>query len=302
MYQSLFIKWQLTWLAFDLVGPLPKCSSGFRYLLTMMCLYTKYPEAIPLKRVDNDTVLEAMFEVFSRYGLPKELLTDQGCVFTSKLTKSMCEAFEIKKIQTSPYHPQSDGALRWHACLKGMLKSSQCDLKLWDKQLKYLLFAYRSTPHCVTGFSPFTLMFGRDVRGPLEMLSDSWLDGDCSNASVCDWLASVKAKMGEMAELVSDREKVAKSKMKEVYDKTAKVKSFEPGDMVLVWKPGLHSKMSDYWEGPFQIECQVSPVIYKVQVPGKLHRSKVLHCNLLKKWSTTASKVHRVAIIHEEEG
>ena len=273
--------------AFDLVGPLPKSSSGYRYLLTMMCMYTKFPAAIPLKRVDNETVVEAMFEVFSRYGLPKILLTDQGSVFTSKLTKSMCKEFDIQKIQTSPYHPQSDGALeRWHACLKGMLKRSQCDLKFWDKELKYLLFAYRSTPHCVTGFSPFTLMFGREVRGPLDVLQDSWLEGDCENAEVCDWLSSIQAKMSEMAKIVGDRERVAKSKMKEYYDRTAKVKVFEAGDMVLVWKPGIHSKMGASWEGPYQVDCQVSPVNYKIQVPGKSHQSKILHCNLLKKWST----------------
>ena len=104
--------------AFDLVGPLPKSTSGYRYILTMMCLFSKYPEAIPLKRVDNESVLGAMVEIFSRHGLPKEILTDQGSVFTSKLTRKMCKIFEIHKVQTSPYHPRSDGALeRWHACL-----------------------------------------------------------------------------------------------------------------------------------------------------------------------------------------
>ena len=289
--------------AFDLVGPLPKSSSGYRFILTAMCLYTKFPAAIPLKRVDNESVLEAMFEIFSTYGLPGELLTDQGSVFTSKLTKAMCKEFDIKKIQTSPYHPQSDGALeRWHACLKGMLKRSQCDIKLWDRQLKYLLFAYRSTPHCVTGFSPFTLMYGRDVKGPLDVLQDSWLDGDCENANVCEWLVSIQAKMAELSTIVSDRERAAKTKMKKYYDRTAKVKTFEAGEMVLVWKPGIHSKMGASWEGPFQVEKRISPVTYRIQVPGKPNHSKVLHCNLLKKWSTTASKVHRVAIIHEEEG
>ena len=288
--------------AFDLVGPLPKSSSGYRYILTMMCLYTKFPAAIPLKRVDNVTVIEAMMEIFSCYGVPKVLLTDQGSVFTSKLTKAMCRDFGIEKIQTSPYHPQSDGALeRWHACLKGMLKRSQCNLKLWDRELKYLLFAYRSTPHVVTGFSPFTLMFGRDVRGPLEILQEAWLQGECEPAMVHEWLANVKAKMSTMAEVVSDREKVAKAKMKMFYDKTARVKSFEEGDMVLVWKPGIHSKLGASWEGPFQIESRVSPVTYRVQVPGKAHQSKVLHCNLLKKWSTAVSKVHRVVTISEEE-
>ena len=182
--------------AFDLVGPLPCTSSGYKYILTMMCLYTKYPEAIRLKRVDNETVLEAMMEVFSRHGLPKVLLTDQGSVFTSKLTRHMCKTFEVHKVKTSPYHPQSDGALeRWHACLKGMMKRQEIELKSWDRQLKYLLFAYRDTPHCVTGFSPFTIMFGRDVKGPVELLRASWLEGESEEANVGEWLLSVKARM-----------------------------------------------------------------------------------------------------------
>ena len=188
--------------AFDLVDPLPKSSSGNRFVLTMMCLYTKYPEAIPLRRVDNETVLDAMMEIFSRHGFPKVLLTDQGSVFTSKLTRHMCKTFEIHKIRTTPYHPQSDGALeRWHACLKGMINRSGIDIKCWDKYLKFLLFAYRDTPHCVTGFSPFTLLFGREVKGPLELLRTTWLDEECDDASVGEWLLGVRAKMAEMSEI-----------------------------------------------------------------------------------------------------
>ena len=96
-------------IAFDLVGPLPKSTSGNRYILTVMCLFTKFPDAIPLRRVDNITVLDAMVDVFSRYGIPSEILTDQGSVFTSRLTKEMNKTFGINHIRTSPYHPQSDG-------------------------------------------------------------------------------------------------------------------------------------------------------------------------------------------------
>ena len=138
--------------AFDLVGPLPRTASGNRYILTMMCLFTKYLEAIPLRWVDNVTVLEAMLEIFSRHGVPQTILTDQGSVFMSGLTKQLCKTLEIDRVRTSPYHPQSDGALeRWHAYLKGMLKKSGGGLKLWDKQLKYLLFA---SPHIVSQGSP----------------------------------------------------------------------------------------------------------------------------------------------------
>ena len=288
--------------AFDLVGPLPRTTSGRKYLLTAMCLYTKFPEAIPLKRVDNLSVLEAMMEIFSRYGIPKELLTDQGSVFTSHLTRHMCKTFEIHKIQTSPYHPQSDGALeRWHACLKGMLKRAEVDLKEWDKMLKFVLFAYRDTPHCVTGFSPFSLMYGRDVRGPLEFLKSSWVEGEEENCSVFEWLVNVKAKMCSMAEVVSDRETLAKAKMKKTYDKSATVKSFVEGDMVLIRKPVLKGKMGSFWDGPFEVEKKVSPVTYLLKLPGKTNKARILHCNMLKMWHTPVDRVHNVVVITEEE-
>ena len=288
--------------AFDLVGPLPRTSSGHKYLLTAMCLFTKFPVAIPLKKVDNVSVLDAMMQIFSRYGMPSELLTDQGSVFTSKLTVLMCKTFNIAKIRTSPYHPQSDGALeRWHACLKGMIKRSGGKLSEWDRQLKYLLFAYRDTPHCVTGFSPFSLMYGRDVRGPLHFLKTSWLEGEVDVCSVGDWIVSVKARMSEMAAIVSDRELQAKAKMKTFYDRSASVKTFSEGDMVLVRRPLLKKKMDCSWEGPFEIEKQVSPVTYALKLPGRSTKAKILHCNLLKEWHTPADVLHRVMVVSDEE-
>ena len=110
-------------LAFDLVGPLPRTKSGYKYLLTSICLASKYPEAIPLKRVDVETVAEGLCEVFSRTGIPSQILTDQGSVFTSRLMKQLCHILDIKHIKSSPYHPESNGCLEhWHATLKGALR------------------------------------------------------------------------------------------------------------------------------------------------------------------------------------
>ena len=105
--------------------------------------------------------------------------------------------------------------------------------------------------------------------------------------------------MVEMAVVVSDREKKAKADMKRFYDRSAKVKTFAEGEMVLVRKPGIHSKMGDSWEGPYQIEHQASPVTYKIQVPGSPRKSKLLHCNMLRKWTTPAAKIHRVVAMTE---
>lgn len=75
--------------AVDIVGELPLTLRRNKYLLTAMCLFSKYAEAVPLKRVDNISVAEGLTEIFSRHGLPNVLLTDQGTVFTSKLTQKL---------------------------------------------------------------------------------------------------------------------------------------------------------------------------------------------------------------------
>ena len=135
----------------------------------------------------------------------------------------------------------------------------------------------------------------------MELLHNSWLEGECEGADVSEWLLSLKAKMVDMAEVVSDRERKAKAEMKRFYDCSARVKKFAVGEMVLVRKPGLKCKLGDSWEGPYQIEQQISPVTYKIQVPNHPQKSKVLHCNMLRRWTTLSARIHRVAMISEEE-
>ena len=89
-------------IAFDLVGPLPRTNQGHKYLLTSICLSSKFPEAVPLKRVDAKSVTERMIEVFARTGLTSEILPDQGSVFIGKLMKELCSLLEIRQIRRSP--------------------------------------------------------------------------------------------------------------------------------------------------------------------------------------------------------
>ena len=72
-------------IAMDVVGPLPRSRSGNRYILVVCDYATRYPEAFALKSVDVENVAEALMTMFSRVGVPKEILTDQGTNFTSKL-------------------------------------------------------------------------------------------------------------------------------------------------------------------------------------------------------------------------
>ena len=180
-------------IAFDIVGPFPTTKDGYKYILSTICLASKYPEAILLKDVRAETVAEGMAEVFSRIGVSRQLLTDQGSQFVGKMVQQLCRKLNIEKLQTTPYHPQSNGCLeRWHGTVVPMLKRCLEDKLDWSKQLKYVLFACRCAPNRDSGFSPFEIIFGRHIRGPLELLKDVW---ETEEKNVCDWVAELQDRL-----------------------------------------------------------------------------------------------------------
>ena len=134
--------------AMDMIGPLDRSKNGNRYVLVLCDYAARYPEVVPLKNVDAETTSEAIAEVFTRFGIPKEVLTDQGSNFMSELLGEVFKLLDISHIKTSPYHPQTDGLVeRFNGTLKMMLrKFIQEHPNEWDKLLPYLLFAYREVP------------------------------------------------------------------------------------------------------------------------------------------------------------
>ena len=162
-------------IAMDIVGPLPRSKSGNRYVLVICDYATRYLEAIPLRSIDAEHIAEELIKVFARVGVPREILTDQGSNFTSRLLAELYRLLHVHPIRTSPYHPQTDGLVeRFNKTLKEMLRKTVTDGgKDWDRMIPYLLFAYREVPQSSTGFSPFELLYGRDVRGPLDVLKET---------------------------------------------------------------------------------------------------------------------------------
>ena len=163
-------------IAMDIIGPLPRSKSGKKYILVVCDYATRYPEAIPLKTIDAAQIAEELLQLFARVGIPEEILTDQGSNFTSQLLMEIYSMLHVHPIRTTLYHPQTDSLVeRFNQTLKKMLrKAASQDHKDWDKLIPYLLFAYREVPQSSTGFSPFELLYGRSVRGPLDVIRDTW--------------------------------------------------------------------------------------------------------------------------------
>jgi hypothetical protein len=277
--------------AVDLIGPInPPSESGNRFILTIVDYATRYPEAVALKKIDSETVAEAMVDIFSRVGVPNEILSDMGKQFTSDLMKQVGTLLSIKQLTTTPYNPACNGLVeRFNGTLKSMIKKVCSEQpRLWDRYISPLLFAYRETPQASLGFSPFELLFGRTVRGPLTILKELWTkeipEGEVK--TTYQYVVDLRNRIEETLDLARTELARNSQRYRKYGNVGRKKKSLKVGDKVLVLRPTSNNKLLMHLQGPFEISQKVSDFDYKVIVKGK---EKVYHANLLKKYVTRES-------------
>ena len=109
---------------------------------------------------------------FTRFGIPNRLYSDQGRNFEGEVVRAICALYGVNKSRTTPYHPEGNvQAERFNRTLFGLIKSfDEKDRRKWPDMLPHLTFVYNATPHCTTGVTPYTLMFGREPLIPLDQI------------------------------------------------------------------------------------------------------------------------------------
>ena len=267
----------------DATGPLPISDKGNKFLVTSICVSTKYPEAVATPDLTSDSVINALLEIFSRMGFPKEVQSDLGTSFTSHLTTAFFDRMGIKVSHSSVYHPSSNPVERMHGSLKRVLKAlcleSGSD---WEKNLHSALFALRTVTHESTGFSPSELVHGRNLRTPLTLLYEKWLDPENTDPHVVDYILEVTNRLKKWQEISESNQKDRQLKRKSWYDRKAVNRSFNVGDLVLVLATAKPNKMAVSWRGPGKITSKISDINYTVELPGKRDNLAIYHVNLLK--------------------
>ena len=93
-------------IAMDLIGPLPRSKRGNRFILTICDYATRYPEAIPLSSTKAPRIARELMLLFTRVGVPEEVLTDQGPNFMSALLEEVYRVLQIQKIRTTHTTPR----------------------------------------------------------------------------------------------------------------------------------------------------------------------------------------------------
>ena len=153
----------------DLMGPLPKSHGGHEFLLVAVDHYSKWVEVFPLRKATGKAVACLIVrQLFSRYGAPRKLLSDNGPQFTCKAMEAVCVEWGVEQVFISPYHPQSNWVERVNCNLKAMMQSYVGDdHRTWDIHVAEFAFAMNSVAHATTGMAPSILMTGRMLRTPL---------------------------------------------------------------------------------------------------------------------------------------
>ncbi|GFT57827.1 retrovirus-related Pol polyprotein from transposon 297 [Trichonephila clavipes] len=267
----------------DAVGPLPVSTKQNRYLITSICVASKYPEAIPVESITSPNVIDALLSIFSRIGLPREIQSDLGTSFTSELTTTFFNKFGIKVTRSSVSHPQSNAVERVHRTIKRVIKALCVESgEDWEGVLPLALFSLRTVAHESTGFSPTELVMGKNLRTPQTLVYEEWMEEGNTSQSVVEYILQLNNRLKRCQDIAITRMKECQLKRKKSYDRDVVERKFVEGDLVMVLVTSKQNKLEVNWIGLGKVLSRISDTNYVIDLPGRRDRSTIYHVNLLK--------------------
>ena len=272
----------------DIAGPFPVSDRGNRYILAVICKFTRFAECYAIPETSAATVAEVLVSQFmSRYGIPWNILSDQGTNFESALFKEVCHLLDIKKKRTSGYHPQCNGLVENlnKSVIRMISAYIDTNQRNWCEHLPWIMAAYRSHKHPSTGFTPNFLMFGRECNLPAH-LAFGTASPVSTEVSPAEYVQQLDEKLCSAYALARKHLRTACERNKRDYDLKATLNSYKVGDVVLCLdstrKTGVSKKLNPHhWKGPCVITAKLSDLLFEVQ-PRDKRKKKIIHHDRLK--------------------
>ena len=250
--------------------------------------FTRYALAYPSKTQTAQAAARILWDNFiCHYGFPEKFISDQGRNFESDLIKELCKIAGVKKVHTTPYHPQGNGQCeRFNSTLCNMLGTLSDEEKSdWKSHLGCMTHAYNCTKHASTTYSPYYLMFGRHPRLPIDIEFGLHKPNCSDNSSKSRYIQKLRRRLNYAFQKASKYSDQQAKKYKQGYDKSVKGPQLHENDLVLVKivaHKGRH-KLQDRWE-PEEYVVIEQPIagtpVYKVK-PVNGNNIRTLHRNLL---------------------
>ena len=250
--------------------------------------FTRYALAYASKTQTAQATARILWDNFiCHYGFPEQFISDQGRNFESDLIQELCKIAGVKKLHTTPYHPQSNGQCeRFNSTLCNMLGTLSDEEKSdWKSHLGCMTHAYNCTKHASTTYSPYYLMFGRHPRLPIDVAFGLHKPNCSDNCSKSRYIQKLRRRLNYAHKKASKYSSEQAQKYKTSYDKSVKGPQLQVNDLVLV-KIVAHKarhKIQDRWESEEYIVIE-QPIpctpVYRVR-PVTGTKVRTLHRNLL---------------------
>ncbi|KAK2919619.1 hypothetical protein Q8A73_001823 [Channa argus] len=215
-------------------------------------------------------------------GYRRNCTATRGKNFESRLFAEVCQRLGVRKTRTTPLHPQSDGLVeRFNRTLATQLAIlTSRHQKDWDQHLPLVPWAYRTAVQESSQCTPATLMFGRELRTPVDLVFGPPPEPEITGGPELDYLRRLKERLSVVHQLARESQGDAGARQKRAYDGRCHGHPFSVGDNVWVYCPvrkrGLSPKLTSHWQGPGEILDRISEVVYRVRMPGR-GRRVVLH-------------------------
>lgn len=283
---TLFGRWHV-----DLCGPFHRTPEGYTHICVAVEAFSSWPCIIPLKSEKAADIAEALVtHVFSIFGAPTAVKTDQGKPLISALMKEIMAIYGIRDTQTTKGHPQGNGKVeRFIETLKlhlGMMINEMQDD--WPKHLPLIGQAYRSTPG-IFKYSPFEILFGMRMRTPLD-LERGAPPNSITTSDPNKYPAKIREILEKIHQEIRNQMKEATTNMKKRYDQRATLAPFKPGDTVWYYnrdrKKGKTTKLIAPWQGPFIVVNTINDCVARIQNPTT-KKMLVVHMDKLASYRQT---------------
>lgn len=286
LVQTPVISQRFETLSIDLFGPLPVTPQGYRWIFIIEDTMTKWVELFPLISATAIECAQTLLtEIFTRYGMPRKIISDNGVQFVSAVMQQVLSVLGIKQSLIPVYHPESNPVERKNKDLKVQLailvnKNHQS----WSEHLASVRFAMNTAKTSATGHSAAYLMFARELRTFDDVNRDlrTIIASDTFVPEITPYLKAFIAQLSDTRDHMENQQDIRKY----FADKQRRLAiTLNPGDRVLVKDrtrsnkvQGVTDKFSPRYDGPYVVKKAISPTAYEIahlpfgeEVVGKYH-------------------------------
>jgi hypothetical protein len=190
----------------------------------------------------------------------------------------MCKLLRFEKIQTTAFHPESNGSLeRSHRVLREYSRHYvREDQTNWDEWILYAVYVYNTTVHTTTAYTPFELAYGFKSEVPSALREIPNVQYNYKN-----YLTELKGRLQSTHEVARQKLIPSKERSKEYYDKDSETFEFQVGQKVLLFdetvRRGRSKKLSPQYVGPYNVLAVdgVNVTIKKGRTTQKIHVNRI---------------------------